>query len=935
MHCRTDHRLVLFALLAAAAAAPAARGGPLRVIDPSGEGVAGAAVTLYRVPVTENAIERAGSRIRGTTTGDDGAIEGGLPQIAPLVVVVDHPDFAPRVAVGPPESLGVVRLEPGGAWTGHVRGADGSAVNDGRACVGFDLRVEPLRRQLELERCAPVEAGRFTVGGVPEGVAARLRIVAPGYLPAAWSEPPPADGHLVLEPGVLVAGRVVGARGEGLGGAQVRVVRGESTESQPDGAFAVRAPRLPAEVGFRAPGHRQRVATVATADPDEPLVVALTPGPTLAARVLGGDGRRPEGVVATVLRYEAEPAEWRNATRLTVPDPPPATSPSAEDGEDDPAAEEAQPVELDLDLPGAGEYRLVVSANGYSRYREPTFVVDAAGHVDLGLLQLSTGAGVIARLVDARTGEPVPGVLGQLSPTGTAGVLAVVSGAAAAETTDAEGRLRVVGQESGAFELQLAHRDYASRVVEVQLEHGEVTDLGTVWLGPGTEVRGRVTDRPGDPRPGLRVRLIGSATGSLATVAERTTGDDGRFAPARLGAGEYRIEVHADKKLLDQGLTVGAEDAEVELDLTVGGTHWRGRVIRGEEAVAGGSLLVRPLTETDHQRGRVMVNAPGMEPQLLGGSGGTSSTTVSRQGLFELRDAPTGLVLVTYLGTDGRRARERLYVPADAAVHQDIRLTDSQFDGVVLDAERGATLQGALVRLRDPLNIVVAEAVSGPDGTFRLTGFDLASGYQLEAELRGYRPRLLRDVPVGDIASPLQVLLEPAAGSSLEVRLQRSDGSRPSRATISLFSEGGWMLRSSILDPYGEIVFDDVAPGRYFLLWHDPLTGTGASPIHVGQDEPTDFARVLAPGAPLVLDCGERCAGTPLAGLALVGEAGVDLTSHLPAISPALRFSQTGQIVLGRLQPGSYIVRTWLDGRQRDDPFVVRPGEPVAVDLVE
>lgn len=933
-HCRTDRRLVLLALVAAVGATPAAVGAPLRVVDPVGQGVAGAAVTVFRVPVTDSPIERAASRILATTTGEDGAIDGALPQIAPLVVVVDHPGFAPRIVVVAAASLGVVRLEPGGSWSGRVRGADDRTVTTGRACVSFELEVERVRRQFDVERCAPVEEGRFTVGGVPQGVAGRLRIVAPGYLAGVWTDPPTGDRHLVLEPGVLVAGRVVGADGLGLGGVEIGVVQGESTESQPDGAFAVRAPRLPAEVGFRAPGHRQRVATVATIDPDDPLIVALTPGPTLAARILGGDGRRPEEIVATVQRYEVEPAEWKTAIRVSQPDPPPETLPAV-DGDDDSAARRTEPVEIAIDLPGDGDYRLMVSARGYGRHREPTFVVGATEHVDLGLLHLSPGAGVTARLVDALTGDPVPGVLGQLSPTGTAGVLAVVAGNVAAETSDAGGRLRIAGQESGAFELQLAHRDYATRLLEVQLEQGGMTDLGTVWMGPGTEVQGRVTDRSGDPRAGLRVRLMGSTVGSLSTITERTTGADGRFAPARLGAGEYRIEVHGEKKLLDQGLTISADEPEVDLDLTVGGTRWQGRVYRGERAVAGGTLLVRPLTENDHQRGRVMVYAPGMEPQLLGGGGGTGSATVSREGFFELSDAPTGLVLATYLGTDGQRARERLFVPTDAEVHQDIRLTDSRLDGVVLDAERGASLEGALVRLRDPWSAVVAEAVSGADGTFRLTGFDLSSGYQLEAELRGYRPRLVRDVPVGEDAASLEVLLEPAAGSALHVRLERGDGSRPARATISLFSEGGWMLRSQILDLYGETVFDEVAPGRYFLLWHDPMTGTGASPVHVAQDEPTDFARLLAPGAPFVLDCGERCAGAPLAGVALVGDAGIDITSHLPAISPALRFSQAGQVVLGRLQPGSYVVRTWLDGRQRDDPFVVLSGEPVAIALRE
>lgn len=927
--------LALCAAIAGAAEASDPGDGPWRVVDPAGQGVSGAAVTVYGVPVTESPIERVSTRISTATSREEGVIDGGLPQVEELVLAVDHPRFAPSVVAGPPESLRVLRLRPGKAWSGRVQGAGERPVAAGEACVSVSLEAPRLQRQLDFVRCGAIEAGRFTVEGLPEGASGHLRVTAPGYLPLTASHPPAAAAELILQPGFLLSGRVGGAGGEGLQGASVAVADGESTESGPDGGFAVRAPGLPAQVTFRAPGHRERVLTVTTADPDEPLVVQLVPGPTLAARILGGDGRAPESGVVSVLGYRPERAEWGSVDRVSLAAGP---NESTEDGSamaGDHAAGTAAGLELVIDLPGEGEYRLVIAARGYSRHREPTFAVGAVGHVDLGLIHLSQGAGVTAKVVDALSGEPVPGVLGQLSPTGTVGVLEVVGEGPAAATSDAEGRLRIVGQEAGLFDLKLSHRDHGSRVLDVELERDEVRDLGSVWLGPGTEVEGRVTDRSGEPRPGLRVRIVGAAVGSLAAVAERATDFDGRFAPARLGAGEYRVEVHGGNLLLDQGLTIADGQPEVDLDLQVGGTRWRGRVYRGDDPVTGGTLLVRPLSDTAHQRGRVMVTSGAMKPQILGDSGATSRASVDREGRFELPDAPTGLVLATYFANDGHEARERLIVPAEAEVHQDIRLTDSELDGVVLDAETGAALAGALLRLRDPMDTVVAQAVTGEDGAFRLAGFDLASSYQLEAELEGYRPRLLRGLVVEERDSPLQVLLQPTESSSLRVRLQRADGSPAARATISLFSEGGWMLRSLILDSYGEIVFDDVPPGSYFLLWHDPLTGAGASPISVGDGEASRFDQLLTPGALLTVDCGEGCAGDPLPAIAVLHDRGVELTSHLPSISPALRFSSTGRLVLGRVQPGTYIIRSWLGGGWRDHRVTARAAETVEVALGE
>lgn len=923
---------LLFATTAAASASPSPESGPWRVVDAAGDGVAGATITVYGVPVTRSPIERVSTRILETTSGEGGVVESVLPEVAELVIAIDHPGLAPRVAAGPPESFRIVKLQPGRSLTRRVVGEDERAVGTGDACMSFSLEAPRLERQLDFVRCGEVEDGRFTIEGLPEKVFGRLRVTAPGYLPLTTSDLPDAKEPLVLEPGFLISGRVLGADGEGIPGATVTVTGGEKTESGPEGGFAVQAPSLPAQIAFRARGHHRKVLTVTTVDPDKPLAVRLEPGPTLAARILGSDGRSPEACVARVLRYRPERSEWRTETRLELaalrdsPESEAATSAGN-------APEKPEPSELYVDLPGEGEYRLIVAASGYSRHLEPTIVVGPNDHVDLGLIQLSQGAGVTARIVDSLSGEPIPGVLGELSPTGTTGILEVVGGGPAATTSDAAGHLRIAGQEAGRFELRLSHRNHGTRILDVELGRDEVRDLGDLWLGPGTEVTGRVTDRSGEPRSGLQVRIVGASEGSVTALAERTTRDDGGFAPIHLGAGEYRVEVHGSSLLLDQRVTIAEDQPEMDLDLEVGGTRWRGRVFRGGRLVDGGMLLVKPMSDTSDQRGRVMVATPGMEPQVLGESGAMSRTTVGRKGSFELVDAPTGLVLVTFFGDDGSELRERLVVPPDTEVRQDVRLTDSHLEGVVLDAESGTPLAGAVVRLRDSLNTVVANAVSQEDGAFVLTGFDTATRFQLEAELEGYRPRLLRGIGPEEGEKPLQVRLEPADSASLQVHLERSDGSRPARDQISLFSDGGWMLRSQILDPYGEIVFDDVAPGRYVLLWNDPLTGTGSASVEVQPDRPTRFDRRLSPAAPLVLDCGEGCAGEPLPGVAVFGEAGVDVTSHLPAVSPALRFPSNGRLVLGELQPGTYVVRTWLGGRHADYRVTARPGEPAVVVL--
>ncbi len=87
--------------------------------------------------------------------------------------------------------------------------------------------------------------------------------------------------------------------------------------------------------------------------------------------------------------------------------------------------------------------------------------------------------------------------------------------------TDEEGRFRLDGAYDASFQglgIDLRGPRSTIRVVDMQLHHGEVTDVGDIVLPAGCTVFGRVVDEGGQPVPGARVRILPMPPGELLSI---------------------------------------------------------------------------------------------------------------------------------------------------------------------------------------------------------------------------------------------------------------------------------------------------------------------------------------------------------------------------------------------------------------------------------
>jgi MFS family permease len=219
---------------------------------------------------------------------------------------------------------------------------------------------------------------------------------------------------------------------------------------------------------------------------------------------------------------------------------------------------------------------------------------------------------------------------------------------------------------------------------------------------PGSgAVRGTVTGRGGEPIAGALLTVIGS-DGWQAGQAQ--TDADGRFELAGIAPGSFSIVVMAPGY---------APEATV-----VGAAH--GAAITHNIVLAAASRLAGSVLSAGD------VPLPGASVSLTDASGAVLARDVTdMEGGFVLAGAPQGTYTVTAAAPGYQPASMRVEVNGSAE-HALLSLAaDAEVQGVVRNPQ-GAPVPAVTVSLADASGQIVATAITGDDGSYRLGG--LAGG---------------------------------------------------------------------------------------------------------------------------------------------------------------------------------------------------------------
>jgi len=396
-----------------------------------------------------------------------------------------------------------------------------------------------------------------------------------------------------------------------------------------------------------------------------------------------------------------------------------------------------------------------------------------------------------------------------------------------------EGVFRIERLPTGTATIELEPNGFApvkKESVVIEPEHG--ARLGTLTLERGTAIVGTVVDEAGNAVAEAEV-----ATQSLSMTGgfvRRTcvTNDEGRFALAGLPADRaYEVTAtHADFSRTSQK-EVKPDGDPVTLTLrTKGSGTVTGRVLAGDPPAPVTGLYVMAVPKGDS-------SPMGMMTAL--GMGVEKRTLHTPDGRFTLENLSPGIYTFK-INADGfvpARIEETELVPGRPLDLGEIRLYEgATVHGLVLDKSSKAPLGGAailieeggglagLLKQMDPSQR--AEALSGPDGRFTLSGIP-PGPLTLRVEADRHAPtkttlEIQERVPVADVT------IDVGPGGTIEGIVRDKAGLPLAGQMITATTGFGASLRLiTTTDEVGHYKLENVTPGDYMVVSMPMPSGRG------------------------------------------------------------------------------------------------------------
>ena len=651
-------------------------------------------VAAARIRVLENS--RSGPTAAALTAEDGTFTLRRIPGVETLRLVATHPDFEPA-------SLGDLGLKPGEKRTGVAfalsRGATvaGIVTVGGAPLAGAQVTLTLGRRGTGIDapprslagpvwswpRATTGADGRFRIGGLAPGEYT-MTASKPGYARES-TEGIVVAGHrgpqqlvFALGPEAVITGSVRGKRGSGVADQFVRAVpsdaaihSGGSAQTLADGSFRIDGLKPGATYTLTVSSGLtggQRKSVVA---PAEGVEMTGTGTGRIEGRVIDSGGR-------PVTEFQAIAQSDRSSSSANRVNPV-RQDISSESGE---FALENVPATL-------LEVRAV--AKGYQPGRISGIALEE-GETHSGVeLTLSRGVSLHGRVIDARSGAPLPDIDVR------------VEGAPSGATTDADGSFEIGGLPPGKVRVTARGSEYTPTTQVV--EAGENAASVELKLSAGASVSAVVVSSGGEPQVGAQAMLTQAGQGSFSGT-KATAGPDGRLLFSHLAPGRYTLTAGiAGRYAKPVDLTLEADQARDDVRVVIGG---------------GATVLVTVTGLSPEERSQVSVH--------LDANVSLGNAKELPDGRFEVLDVasgPTGVYARVGLSMDfgGKSVSRSVTIPEDGTIEVELPF-EAGFTLTVHVQRDGQPVEGAWVNARPamPDNGTFGSATTDASGSCRLTG---------------------------------------------------------------------------------------------------------------------------------------------------------------------------------------------------------------------
>ncbi len=642
---------------------------------------------------------------------------------------------------------------------------------------------------------------------------------------------------LALEPAMVVSGRVVDERGQGVAGVEIRTapqMGGRSNLSQirrigrsnssgmlrTDGSGRFRLSGLGSGLGYTLrltrSGFAPLRAEIPPLEPGRPgseLQLVMLQGRTAFGRVLG-PSEAPVAGARVTLRSAASTDPRARMRQMFQPE-----------AGYEAATGEGGRFEL-TDLP-AGSFDLEVRGRGYAPLTVPGLAVpEGKGRTDLGTVVLAPGVTLEGYAVDPN-GQPVAGAEVRANATQSEPfAMPILDPGEAAAVTGADGSFRIEDRRAAeTLDLQVTREGYApGHLPGVRVPTEQPL---RVTLQPASAILGKVIDPDGKPVPNARVWAVAmdEARGMRPMVPGRfnqaITDEQGAFRLAGVSPGATELHAMAQgwqpAELSNLEVPAGRDLKGVEVVLQPGATV-EGRILSpAGQPVPGAGVSVLKTGEA------AMIRF--FRPDA----------TADGEGWYLMEGVAPGPHSVAAEHPSYRRAVRDLDVKMGENTLDLTLEGGAEVSGRVVD-DAGAPVAGArILLLEGGRSWNLPEGASGADGAFEIAGVP-DGDYRLSADKEGFA----RDRE-GDL---VKVAGAPVAG--LEVRLSRGGSIVGQISGLDLADLARVRVAADVMGRFGEVTpeggyrIDHLEPGEWTITASvpgTPLHAEGRATLEPGASE--------------------------------------------------------------------------------------------------